>query len=318
MNDLFRRIQSAQRALAPYLAVTPLVRSVLLSRLTGCEVYLKCEHLQQTGSFKARGATHKLLALGEQARVGGVITASTGNHGQGVAWAGRKLGVPVTVYLPENVSRYKLDVMRELGADVVLVAGDPLLGELEARRVAASRGIPYVAPYNDLDVVAGQGTAGLEMTEQCADLDAIFVTVGGGGLMSGIGTAFKSVSPRTRVVGAWPRASTCMYRSLDEGRIVSVEEADTLSDSSTGNVEPGSVTFELCRAVIDERVLIDEPAIRAAMRLLAENERWIVEGAAGVAFAALLEYAATHPGQKLCAVVCGRNIMLDRFMEAVR
>ena len=318
MNDLFGRIQSAQRALAPYLAPTPLVRSVLLSRLTGCEVYLKCEHLQQTGSFKARGATHKLLALGEQARAGGVITASTGNHGQGVAWAGRMLGVPVTVYLPENVSRYKLDVMSELGAEVVLVAGDPLLGELEARREAGRRGIPYVAPYNDLDVVAGQGTAGLEMTQQCADLDAIFVTVGGGGLMAGIGTAFRSASPRTRVVGAWPLASTCMYRSLDAGHIVSVEEAETLSDSSTGNLEPGSVTFDICKAVIDDRVLIDEPEIRAAMRLLAENERWIVEGAAGVAFAGLLKHAATHPGQKLAAVVCGRNIMLDRFMEAVR
>jgi threonine dehydratase len=318
MNELFSRIQSAQRALTPYLDPTPLVRSVLLSRLTGCEVFLKCEHFQQTGSFKSRGATHKLLALGPQARARGVITASTGNHGQGVAWAGKMLGVPVTVYVPENVIRFKLDVMRELGAEVVLIPGDPLLGELEARREAARRGVPYVAPYNDLDVVAGQGTAGLEMTAQCADLDAVFVTVGGGGLISGIGTAFKNASPRTRVVGCWPIASTGMYRSLDAGHIVAVEETDTLSESSTGNIEPGSVTFDLCRSVIDDRVLIDEPEIRAAMRLLAENERWMVEGAAGVAFAGLLKHAAANPGQKLAAVVCGRNIMLDRFMEAVR
>jgi threonine dehydratase len=315
--DMIDRIRTADARIHPIVVETPLTLSTALSRELACQVYLKADHLQPTGCFKLRGATNKIHALGEIARAHGVITASTGNHGLGVAYAGREIGVAVTVYIGPDAPPSKLQAIRDLGATVVLIKGPPLEAELAARRDAGLQNMPYVPPYNDLDVIAGQGTIGLELIRQVPDLDAVFICVGGGGLVSGVGSAFKALSPRTKIVGVWPSASTNMLASLEQGHIVQVEERKTLSEASTGAIEPGSVTFRLCQQVIDERIVVDEPEIALAMHRIAAHERWIVEGTAGVALAGLMQRAADFKGKTVAVILCGRNIGIDTFLQAV-
>jgi threonine dehydratase len=317
VDDLYLAIQEAHGAIRPPVVTTPLTRSPALSRATGCEVYLKCEHLQETGSFKFRGAVNKLRRLDEVARRRGVVAASTGNHGLAVALAGRLSATPVTVYAAASAAPIKLDAIEAMGAEVIRIDADPLAVERAARRQAAETGRPYVSPYNDLHVIAGQGTIGLEMVEQCPELDAVFASVGGGGLIAGIGTALKRLRPGARVVGCWPENAPALLRALEVGEIVEVAESATISDGTAGGVEPGAITFDLCRRVIDETALVGEEEIKAAVRLLAETERWMVEGAAGVALAGLLKQAARYHSQRVAVVVCGRNIALDVFVAAI-
>jgi threonine dehydratase len=315
--SLFDRILRAHDAIRPQVPVSPLERSRPLSALLGCDVMLKADHLQPTGSFKIRGATNKIHVLGEAARTTGVITASTGNHGQAVARAGALAGVPVTVYVAASTVRTKMEAIQGWGAKLVVVAGSPLDGELEARSRAVQENRPYISPYNDLDVIAGQGTLGIELAEQAGELDAVFMSVGCGGLIGGAGSALEHLRPGTRVVGVWPENSPCMLRSLEAGAILNVPESPTLSDGSAGAVEPGSVTFPICQRVIDHTVTVTEPEIAAAMRNIAAAERWIVEGAAGVAFAGLVKLADQYRGRTVAVVLCGRNIALETFLNAV-
>jgi threonine dehydratase len=318
MASLFGRILEADACLRPQVAVTPLDFSPALSAALDCECLLKCEHLQPTGSFKVRGAANKIRVLDESARRAGVITASTGNHGQGVARAGTLAGVTVTVYVGSSTGPQKMAAIRALGAEVVMIDGPPIEAELEARRQAELQGKTYISPYNDLDVVAGQGTIGVELARQAPDLAAVFVSVGGGGLISGIGTALKRLSPNTRVIGVWPENSPCMLDALKAGASVDTVEYPTLSDATAGAVEAGSVTIPICTEVIDETTTVTESEIAAALRTVAQTDRWIIEGAAGVAVAGLVKCAAAFRGRKVAAVLCGRNIALDKFLHAVR
>ncbi|WP_312946170.1 threonine/serine dehydratase [Superficieibacter sp.] len=307
----------AHQAIRPQVAVTPLLFSPGFSKQLNSEVWFKAEHLQHTGSFKFRGASNKLRLLDEDCRARGVITASSGNHGQGMALAGQLNDVPVTVYASESASSLKLSAIRAWGAKVITLDTDPLSVEIAAAAAARQEGKIFVSPYNDKDVIAGQGTIALEMLEQQPELDAVFVAVGGGGLISGIGAVLKNLSPHTKVIGCWPEASPAMYASLQAQHIVEVEESETLSDGTAGGLEPGSITFPLCMQVIDECVLVSEAEIRQAMREIARSERWMIEGAAGVAVAALLKQASVWKGKRVAVVLCGRNIMLEKFIGAV-
>lgn len=318
MDSLYERIVDAHRAIRPQVAVTPLTHSPLLSAETGCDVFLKCEHLQHTGSFKFRGATNKLRLLDPEQRRNGVATVSTGNHGQGVALAGKLAGVPVTVYAAVTAAPVKLDAIRALGATVVTIDASTLEVELEAARRAARDGLPFISPYNDIDVIAGQGTIGLELVEQHPGLAAVFASVGGGGLISGIGTALEQASPSTDVIGCWPANATTLYRCMQAGKVIEVEESDTISDGTAGGVEPDAITLPIAQRVIDRSVLVSEEEIKAAMKRLAQTDRWMVEGAAGVALASLLQIAPTYRGKSVAVVLCGRNIMLDKFVAAVQ
>ena len=317
MNTLFDRILEADVGIRPQVPVTPLDVSPALSAALGCQVLLKCEHLQPTGSFKVRGAANKIHMLSDAARRAGVITASTGNHGQGVARAGGLSGVQVTVYVGAATAPQKMAAIRALGAEVVVIDGPPIEAELEARRQAQLQGKTYISPYNDLEVVAGQGTIGVELSRQAPDLAAVFVSVGGGGLISGIGTALKRLSPHTKVFGVWPENSPCMLEAIKAGAIVDTVEYPTLSDATAGAVEVGSVTFPICSDVIDTALTVTESEIANAMRTVAQTDRWMIEGAAGVAVAGLIKTAADYPGRKVAAIVCGRNIALDKFLTAV-
>ncbi|HVW69075.1 MAG TPA: threonine/serine dehydratase [Steroidobacteraceae bacterium] len=317
MAPLFAQIEAADVGIRPQVLETPLEFSPGLAAAAGCHVLLKCEHLQPTGSFKVRGAANKIRVLSPEARRAGVLTASTGNHGQGVARAGALAGVAVTVYVGAGAAPRKIAAIRSFGAEVIALDGPPIEAELEARRQAQLQGKTYISPYNDLDVIAGQGTIGCELARQAPQLSAVFVAVGGGGLISGIGTALEQLSPRTRIVGVWPENSPCMLAALEAGAIIDTREYPTLSDATAGAVEAGAVTFPICREVIDDTVTVTEAEIAAAMRTLAETDRWIVEGAAGVAVAGLLKSAAAYRGEKVAAILCGRNIALDKFLHAI-
>lgn len=315
--DLYKNILDAHRAIRPQVAVTPLQHSVSLSTALGCKVLLKHESMQPTGSFKLRGATNKIRRLVERGGVKQVLAASTGNHGLAVARAGSLAGVAVTVYVSNTAVPSKMAGIRALGAELVVVDGPALDAELAARRRAETEGLTYISPYNDLDVVAGQGTLGVELLEQEPGLDAVFIAVGAGGLIGGAGTAIKAANPRVKVVGVWPEASPCMLRALQAGNIIPVEEYETLSDGTAGAIEPGSVTLPICQSVIDETVEVSEAEIAAAMRQLADKEHLMVEGAAGVALAGLTRSATAYEGKTVAVVLCGRNIGLDTFLGAI-
>jgi threonine dehydratase len=298
-SELFPRILEASAAIYPQVAVTPLEPSGPLSAELGCQVLLKYEHMQPTGSFKIRGATNKVRLLDGPSRRAGVLTASTGNHGVAVARAAKLAGI------------------RSRGAELVVVDGPPLEAELAARRKAQADGLVYISPYNDLDVIAGQGTLGVELLKQEPGLDAVFIAVGAGGLIGGTGSAIKALNPRVQVVGVWPEASQCMLRALEVGRIIPVEEHETLSDGTLGAIEPNSATFPICQTVIDARVVVSETEIAAAMLQLAETQDLMVEGAAGVALAGLIKCAQAYRGRKVAVVLCGRNIGPQAFITAI-
>jgi len=237
-----------------------------------------------------------------------VVTASNGNHGLGVAAAAEARGIAAEVFVSSHVSRAKAARIQARGARIHYAGDDPLTAEVAARRAAEETGRVYISPYNDLDVAAGQGTIAVELLRQAPDLDAVFVAVGGGGLIGGIGSYLKAVSPRTEVVGCWPENSPVMRACLDAGKIVDVAERPTLSESTAGGLEADSVTFELCRQAIDRSVLVTEEEILQAMRFVLQTEHWLIEGAAGVAMAAYLKDAKRYHGRKAAVVLCGRNV----------
>lgn len=317
MPNLYDAITDAHRALRPQVMVTPLTLSKALSDLSGAEVYLKCDHVMTTGSFKFRGACNKIRLLAPPAKKDGVIVASSGNHGLAVALAGRMAQIPVTVYTSKTTDPVKLKAIRSYGAELITRDATGLEIELEARQQAQQQGKIFVSPYNDFEVIAGQGTIGIEILAQCHDVQAVFAAVGGGGLISGLGTAVKATKPDTQIIGCWPAQATSLYSSLDAGAIISVEEFTTLSDGTAGEVEPDSVTFPICQRVIDAKLLVSEGEIKNAMKTIAQTDQWIIEGAAGVALGAFLQQVEPFKGKKVVIVLCGRNIALEKYLKAI-
>ena len=312
-------ILAAAERLRPYVKETLIERSdVLASAAPDATVWLKCENLQHTGSFKLRGACNKILTLPPEALARGVVTASTGNHGRGVAHALGLVGARGTIYLPTTASPGKLEALRRYSSvDLELYHTDSDATEIFARKVAEESGRVYISPYNDFDVIAGQGTVGLELARQCPALDAVFIAVGGGGLISGMASYLKSVHPGLTVVGCWPENAPSLHVSLQEGRIVPVQEKPTLSDGTAGGPEPGSVTFDLARHLIDEHVLVSEAEIADAIRLVLAEHHLVIEGAAGVAVAAWRKTAARYAGQSVAIVLCGGNISPDKLRKVL-
>lgn len=309
---LVEPILAAAGRLRPFVKETLLERSDVLAAAAGARdtaVWLKCENLQHTGSFKLRGACNKILTLPSEALARGVVTASTGNHGRGVAHALETVGARGTIYLPTIVSAGKLEALRRYpSVTLELYSTDSDATEMHARKIAEESGRVYISPYNDLDVIAGQGTVGVELWRQCPALDAVFVAAGGGGLISGIASYLKAVHPGIAIVGCWPEHAPALHASLQAGRIVSVAEKPTLSDGTAGGLEPGSVTFDLARELIDECILVSEAEIADAIRFVLVEHHLVIEGSAGVAVAAYRKTAARHAGKTVAIVLCGGNI----------
>jgi threonine dehydratase len=310
-------ILDAEARIREQVRETPLEFSFPLSRASGSKVYLKLEHLQRTGSFKLRGAMNKILLLDPVELRQGVIAASTGNHGLGVACAAQMAGARATIYLPRDASESKIALITHFGAKAVPDFKDCLEAELRARADAERQGMTFISPYNDRDVIAGQGVIGVELHRALDPIDAVFIAVGGGGLIAGVAAYLKSVNPSIRVVGCWPEHSPVMIECLKAGEIHDVAEQATISESTAGGLEPGSITFSLCRELIDDFALVSEPEIYAAMREIFVHERWIVEGSAGVAVAAFLKHREKHRDQNVVLLLCGRNIPAARWSEVM-
>ena len=298
----------AYERIAGYITETPLERSAFFSDALDADVYLKLENRQHTGSFKLRGATNRLMTLPKAQRDRGCVAASSGNHGAAVAYAMRELGTSGVIFVPEGTSTAKVAAIRGYGGNVQFFGTDGLDTEQHARRYAEQNGLFYLSPYNDADVIAGQGTCGIEIAEQLPDVDAIFIAVGGGGLISGVGSVLKIVNPGVRVVACQPEASAVMVRSLEAGRILDLGSEPTLSDGTAGGIEADAITFELCREIIDESVLVTEPQIAAAMRQYVDVYDEPIEGAAGVAIAAMLAQHGSVMGRNVVAIICGGNV----------
>jgi threonine dehydratase len=297
---------------------TPLILSGWLSKIAGAQVYLKLENLQNTGSFKLRGAANKLLSLPAPQMRRGVVTASNGNHALAVAVISGMLGIPAEVFVSEHIDPARLDKIRAAGASASVVDGDCLLAESSARSEAERSGRVYISPYNDMEVMAGQGSIAVELLRREPELDAVLIAVGGGGLIGGVGSHFKKFSPTTEIVGCWPSNSRALYECLRAGEIIDVEEHATLSVSTAGGIEPGSVTFPIAQRVIDHSVLIDESSILAALRGVYRHDRQLVEGAAGVAVAGFLQEASRYAGKRVAILLCGGNAdaaLVERIQE---
>jgi threonine dehydratase len=305
--DLARQVTEAAVRIRSAVTDTPVEQIVGLIPNPDIELFFKLENLQQTGSFKLRGASNKILSLSRAQAAKGVIAASNGNHGLGVAAAAKPAGIAAEVYVSIHVSPSKAQRIQNLGARIHRAGSDPLEAELAARAAAASQDKVFISPYNDVQVMAGQGTIAVELLHQLPQFDAVFVAVGGGGLIGGIGAYMKSASPRTEVVGCWPENSPVLYESIKAGRILDVPEQATLSESTAGGLEAGSVTLDICSRVIDRSVLVSEDEILHAMRQVRALKGWIIEGAAAVAVAAFLKNAQSYVGKRAVVVICGGN-----------
>lgn len=296
---------------------TPLEHSPSLSRLLGAPVYLKLESQQITGSFKLRGASNAIAQLSDEQQAKGVVAASTGNHGRALAHAARMLGVPATICLSQLVPANKVQAIRELGAEVRIVGHSQDDAQAEAERIAREQGAALLPPFDHPQIIAGQGTLGLEILEQLPDVRQVLVPLSGGGLFGGVALALKQVDPTIRVHGISMRRGAAMAASLAAGHPVEVEELPTLADSLGGGIGlDNRYTFVLARDYCDQLHLLDEPSIAAGIRHAYREERQVVEGAAAVGIAALLD-GLIAPVGPVVVIVSGRNIAIEQHQQVL-
>lgn len=291
------RIHASYNRIYSHLVMTRLVYDEA-SRLC-----LKCEQEQITGSFKWRGALSKLSTFipGQK-----IVTASTGNHGLGVANAAKLYDLTVKIFVSSNAAPGKIDKLHKTGAEIITIEGDSLAAELAGKLYAHNHNLTWVSPYNDLDVIAGQGTIGLELDQQLSSIERVYVTVGGGGLISGIASWMKYHHPLVEVIGCQPENSPEMYLSTQAGHVVTAPDAkETLSDGSAGPLEEDSITFPICNQIVDRYILISEDEIKDAIRHLHAHHNMIIEGAAGVAMAAGMK---DQKDGNSVVILCGGNI----------
>jgi len=310
------RIRDAAAVLASIAARTPMETSRYLASVVGAPVHLKCENLQRTGSYKIRGASYRLSRLTEEERARGVVAASAGNHAQGVAFAARQLGIRATIFMPVGVALPKLDATREYGADVQLV-GDVVDESLAAAaRFAEETGAVFIPPFDHPDVIAGQGTVGLEILEDVPDVETIVVPLGGGGLISGIASAVKQLAPHVRVIGVQAANAAAFPVALEAGEVRTVTTRPTIADGIAVGT-PGRITFEIVRDLVDEVVTVSDDETASALLVLLERAKLVVEPAGAVGVAALLSGLIPNPG-KTVAVLSGGNIdplMMERVIS---
>ncbi|HZU11954.1 MAG TPA: threonine/serine dehydratase [Chloroflexota bacterium] len=313
LPEILARIPEARQAIEGAVYRTPLEPSPWLSEISGATVFLKEEYWQPTGSFKVRGATAAVAHLTAEQRERGVVTASAGNHGLGLAYAASRLGVQATIVTPDNASPAKISALQRF--PVRLLTGGPSYDDAERRalQLADESGAVFVSPYNDPWVVAGQGTIGVELLEDVPDLTTVLVPVGGGGLISGIGTWLKAVRPSIRVVGVQSSASPAMEQALAAGRLVEIPILPTIADGLAANIQPGSITFPLAQKAVDEMVLVSEEEIAETIAATFQEIHVALEGSAVVGIAALRTGKLPDKEGKIAVVVTGRNIAAERL-----
>jgi threonine dehydratase len=303
----FETVQNAARMLKERIIHTPLMHSPSLSRMFGGEIYLKLENLQKTGSFKIRGATYSILINKNKIGSGGVVTASAGNHAQGVALAARLAGIPATIVMPEWASISKQEGTREYGGEVI-IKGKSLGESLKKAQELARKDRTFIHPFEDMDIITGQGTIALEIMEDLEDIDMVFVPVGGGGIISGIAAAIKSVRPKVKIIGVQSAACPSAYESYHKGKITTVFSKHSIADGISVK-QVGALNFDIIQKCVDDMVLVDEDQIAAAILLLLERKKILAEGAGAVSLAALLSGSVKIPEKsRIVLIISGGNV----------
>ena len=313
-----RNIQEARKAITPFIKRTPLVQSQFLSTSCGCGLFLKLENLQITNSFKPRGVFNKLLHLSADEKSKGIITASAGNHGEAVAFVAQKLNFYARIVVPITTPKVKIDGIRKYGADLVLFGENYDEAEHKAKELERKDGCAYISPYNDELIIAGHGTIGLEIIEALPDVETVVVPLGGGGLISGISIAVKSIKPETQVIGVQSKSSPIMYESLKAGKIVNVKKSKTksIAEGLSGNVGP--ITFEIVQKYVGRVVLAKEETLRHAVYLLRNYDKQVVEGSGAAAVAPVMDNNPLFKDKIVASVVTGGNIDRDLFQSILK
>jgi threonine dehydratase len=312
-----RKIETARMRIAGRIAETPLVRSDWLSRKTGQPIALKLETRQKTGSFKLRGAANAILCLSEKDRAKGLVAASTGNHGRAVAHAAREAGVSAVICVSALAPANKVEAIRALGAELRIVGRSQDEAQIEVERLVREQGLSQIPPFDHPDVIAGQGTIGLEIVEALPEVECVLAPLSGGGLAAGVAAALKAMRPKARVIGVSMARGAAMHASLLAGRPVAVEEVETLADSLGGGVGlSNQYTFSMCRELLDGVVLLDEAEIASGIRHAFSVEGEVAEGAGAVGIAALL-HDKVKPRGPTAVLLSGRNIDADLHRDVV-
>jgi len=308
------QIGRARERISHHLHVTPVTSATLLGKEAGIELFLKCENLQKTGSFKPRGALNKVLGLADAARERGVVTVSAGNHAQALAWAARAAGVGATVVMPANASSAKADASAAYGAQVIR-HGTTFEAFERAQGLASERGLVFVHPFDDEEIMAGAGTAGLEILEQVPTVDVLVVPIGGGGLIGGIAAAVKSRRPSVRIFGVEPHGAAAMRASLDVGHAVRLESVNTIADGLAAPMA-GTLNYEVVRRCVDDVVLVSDDELAHAVRALLSRTKLLAEPAGAAAVAAVLSRKLPlRGGERVVAVVSGGNVDLRTLRD---
>jgi threonine dehydratase len=315
--DFAAKITEAYERIKADIRRTPAEYSEALSRETGAKVYVKWECEQITGSFKLRGALNKLRSLSAEEKSRGVVSASTGNHGLAISHAAGLEGVGLKLFLPETVAEVKRKRIEAMGVDVEVQGASCDKAEMLARAFAGRTGRVFVSPYNDRAIICGAGTVGLELAGVIPRFDDVLIPIGGGGLIAGIAGFLKAVRPEARIVGVEPETSAFMAASVAAGRIVEIDERETIADAVAGGIEPGSITFPLCRDLVDAIEVVPERLIARGLSVIEALEGRIVEGAGALPLAALLHAPEKWSGRTVVAVVSGGNIAPERFRAIV-
>ena len=307
-------VYHADKQLSGVVRKTKLIHSDYFSEISGNEVYLKPENLQHTGAFKLRGAYNKLSQLTDDERKRGVITASAGNHAQGVAFAAQKLGIKAVICMPATTPILKVEATKNYGVEVVLHGDSFDDAAAHSLQLQKKHGYVYVHPFNDREVLLGQGTTALEIINELKDVDAILVPIGGGGFASGVALATKMVSPTVKVIGVEPENAACMKAALDADKIVTLKSADTVADGCAVKTA-GNLTFAFCKKYLDEIITVNEMEIMSALLSLIEKHKLIAEGAGVLSLAALSKLP--FKGKKVAAIVSGGNIDISTISALI-
>lgn len=302
------KVYHAQYVLRDAIRETDIIYSPVLSKQSGCEVYLKTENLQLTGSFKVRGAYYKISQLSEEDRAKGVIACSAGNHAQGVALASKKFKIKSKICMPSGAPISKVEATKSYGAEVILVPGDYDEAHNEAELLKEKYGYTFIHPFDDEDVIAGQATVGVEILNQLKDFDAVVAPVGGGGLVSGVAFAVKSINPDIKIYGVQSEGAPGMANSVHSHKLQYLNSVSTIADGIAVK-EPGNLTFELCSKYVDDIVTVSDEEVSAAILALIEKQKMIAEGAGAVALAAVMyDKIPELKGKKVVCIVSGGNI----------
>ncbi|MDZ5480675.1 bifunctional threonine ammonia-lyase/L-serine ammonia-lyase TdcB [Bacillus thuringiensis] len=307
-------IKKAQKILDGNARKTPLVKSFYLTSKTGGEIYLKLENMQLTGSFKFRGAFNKISQLTNEEKERGVIACSAGNHAQGVALSSHLLKIKSKIVMPTSAPQAKVDATRGYGSEVILYGDTFDDAKAKCEEIIKETGETYLHPYDDVEVMAGQGTIGLDILDDMWDVDTVIVPIGGGGMISGIAVALKSFNPSINIIGVQAENVHGMKASYDAGEIVSHYKAPTIADGCAVKI-PGNLTFEIVKNLVDEIVTVSEEELEVAMKDLLQRGKAVVEGAGALATAALLAGKVDKyvQGKKVVAVISGGNVDLKRI-----